>query len=94
MHRLRLGLATAVATWAFSVACLPSACNYIEGGYCPRGDANLKALAEQLSSSAKVYFPGSSGFKDATTRWSALEEPKVNVIVVPGTENDVAETVR
>jgi hypothetical protein len=28
-----------------------------------------------------------------TTRWSVLEEHKVNIVIVPGTEDDVAETV-
>jgi hypothetical protein len=46
----------------------------------------------KLSRSAMLYFPGSSGFMNATTRWSALAEPKVNVVVVPGTETDVVET--
>lgn len=92
MYRLKIELITAVAAWALSAASLtfPSG---IEGGLCPRGDADLEALGKKLSSSAKVYSPGSSGFKDVTTRWSALEEPKVNIVVVPGTENDVVETV-
>ena len=60
---------------------------------CPSSDIDLQNLGSSLSSSAKVYCPGSSGFKNVTTRWSVLEEPKVNVVVVPGTENDVAETV-
>ncbi|KAJ5163151.1 FAD-binding type 2 [Penicillium coprophilum] len=87
---------TAVAAWALSAASLSfySDCDYIEGGLCPRGDADLQALGKQLSSSAKLYFPGSSGFKDLTTRWSTLAEPKVNVVVVPGTENDVVQTVK
>ncbi|KAJ5385005.1 FAD-binding type 2 [Penicillium concentricum] len=87
---------TAVAAWALSAASLSfySDCDYIEGGLCPRGDADLQALGKQLSSTAKLYFPGSTGFKDLTTRWSVLEEPKVNVVVVPGNENDVVQTVK
>lgn len=94
MFRLKMEVLTAVAAWAFASAChsLPGACNYLDR-HCPRGDADLKALEDSLSSTAKVYFPGSSGFTNATTRWSVLEEPKVNVVVVPGTENDVVETV-
>lgn len=95
MFRLKMEVLTAVAAWAFASAChsLPGACNYLDR-HCPRGDADLKALEDSLSSTAKVYFPGSSGFTNATTRWSVLEEPKVNVVVVPGTENDVVETVK
>jgi hypothetical protein len=63
------------------------------GGNCPRGDADLQELGEKLSSTGKIYFPGSTGFEQATARWSVLDTPKVNVVVVPGTENDVVETV-
>ncbi|KAJ5959954.1 FAD-binding type 2 [Penicillium vulpinum] len=92
---LKTEVLTAVAAWAFSAASLslPVGCD-IEGGICPRGDADLEALGRKLSSSAKVYFPGSSEFQQLTTRWSVLEEPKVNVVVVPGTENDVVQTVK
>lgn len=79
--------ALALTAWA-AVA----AANTLQGN-CPIGDDDLKQFGNRLSSTAKIYFPGSSGFTNATTRWSALEEPKVNVVVVPGTENDVAETV-
>jgi hypothetical protein len=63
-------------------------------GKCPSSDVDVKAFAKSLSRTAEIYYPGSSGFENVTTRWSVLEEPKVNVVVVPGTENDVAETVR
>lgn len=92
MYRLKLEVLTAIATWAFAAVSSPSpGCNYLDG-LCPRDD-DLKALGAKLSHTAKVYYPGSSGFKNITTRWSVLEEPKVNIVVVPGTENDVAETV-
>ncbi|CAI7618286.1 unnamed protein product [Penicillium discolor] len=93
MYRFKLEVITAVAAWAFSAASLafPSG---IEGGLCPRGDADLEALGKKLSSTAKVYSPGSTGFITVTTRWSALAEPKVNIVVVPGNENDVVETVK
>ncbi|KAF4457026.1 FAD binding domain-containing protein [Fusarium austroafricanum] len=57
-------------------------------------DTDYKALSKELSSSAKVYFPGSDDFKNASTRWSNLDLPTVNIVVVPGTENDVVETVK
>lgn len=62
-------------------------------GKCPSSDVDIKAFAKSLSHTAEVYYPGSSGFENVTTRWSVLEEPQVNLVVVPGTENDVAETV-
>lgn len=92
MYRLKLEALTAIAAWAFAAASSPSpGRNYLDG-LCPRDD-DLRALGAKLSSTAKVYYPGSSGFKNVTTRWSVLEEPKVNIVVVPGTENDVAEIV-
>lgn len=62
-------------------------------GICPRGDDDLKELGAKLSRTGKIYFPGSTEFEQASTRWSVLETPTVNVVVVPGTENDVVETV-
>lgn len=63
---------------------------------CARGspDEKVKQLPDKLPPSAKVYFAGSDEFEQATTRWSVLEEPTVNAVVVPGTEADVAKTVR
>ncbi|CAG7982228.1 unnamed protein product [Penicillium salamii] len=61
---------------------------------CPSSDVDIKAFAKSLSHTAEVYYPGSSGFENVTARWSVLEEPQVNLVVVPGTENDVAETVK
>src|SRR5437588_9106306 len=94
MHRLKMEALTAVAAWAVASACLnvPVASNWL-GGICPSGDADLTQLGETLSSTAKIYFPGSAEFEAASARWSVLEAPKVNIVVVPGTENDVAETV-
>lgn len=80
-------LLTAIAAWASIVV------GSSLQGICPSSDVDLKDFEKSLSSTAKIYCPGSSGFKNVTTRWSVLEEPKVNVVVVPGTENDVAETV-
>ncbi|KAJ6187299.1 hypothetical protein N7519_002207 [Penicillium mononematosum] len=93
MYQLKIEAIIAVAAWALSAASL-SVPSGIEGGICPRGDAEFEEFGKKLSSSAKVYYPGSSGFEDATTRWSALEEPTVNLVVVPGNENDVVETVK
>ncbi|OOF93992.1 hypothetical protein ASPCADRAFT_209242 [Aspergillus carbonarius ITEM 5010] len=84
---------TAIAAWAFATASqlLPRSTD-VHDLCSQQGD--LKALGDRLSSTAKVYCPGSTGFTNATTRWSVLDEPEVNIVVVPGTENDVAEIVQ
>lgn len=76
----------AIAAWAFATASqqIPRSSSW---------ESDLKSLSGRLSNTSQVYFPGSSGFINATTRWSVLDEPEVNVVVVPGTENDVAEIV-
>ncbi|KAK7914201.1 hypothetical protein PG985_011904 [Apiospora marii] len=50
-------------------------------------------LATQLPSSASIYWPGSEDFNDITLRWSNLSVPVANIVVVPGTEEDVVKTV-
>lgn len=55
--------------------------------------ANLGQLTSKLSSTAEVHLRGSSQFNATSERWSALEAPRPNIAVVPGTERDVAETV-
>lgn len=100
MHRLTLGIISALAAWVTSSAAhvapqfvARSSVNSI----CPRGgkwvDDVEEELLENLSDAAKVYLPGSSEFEAASTRWSELETPNVNVVVVPGTADDVAQTV-
>jgi hypothetical protein len=86
---MRLQVITAVAAWAVTSACqsLPVTRNLWSR------DVDFKALSEKLSSSAKVYYPGSNEFEEASSRWSNLEIPTVNIVVVPSTENDVVETV-
>ncbi|KAK7398253.1 hypothetical protein QQX98_012366 [Neonectria punicea] len=81
---MRLHVVTAVATLAAT-----SACQTLWSR-----DADFKALSEKLSSSAKVYYPGLDDFAKASTRWSNLDIPTVNIVVVPNTENDVVEAVR
>jgi hypothetical protein len=86
---MRLQVITAVAAWAVTSACqsLPVTRNLWSR------DVDFKALSEKLSSTAKVYYPGSNEFEEASSRWSNLEIPTVNIVVVPSTENDVVETV-
>ena len=54
---------------------------------------DLDALVPKLSKTAKVYYPGNDDFNVGSARWSAASNPHVNAVVVPGTEEDVAETV-
>lgn len=87
---MRLQVVNVVAAWAVTSACqsLPVTPNLWSR------DVDYKALTKKLSASAKVYFPGSDEFDEASSRWSNLETPTVNIVVVPSTENDVVETVR
>jgi hypothetical protein len=91
MHRFKMQAAMAIAAWAFSSVGqnLPLARDRLHS----RGNYDMTELQNKLSSTAKIYYPNSTEFHAATARWSLLYEPKVNVVVVPGTENDVAETV-
>ena len=50
-------------------------------------------LACVLSPTAQIYLPGSDNFADAVARWSNASVPVSNVVVVPGTEQDVVKTV-
>lgn len=54
---------------------------------------NYTALASRLSSTSSIILPGSSDFNDTVARWSNLEPPTANLVVVPGTEDDVVQTV-
>jgi hypothetical protein len=90
MRQFRLEALTALAGWAMTVSAgVPHPLNSLRGS-CP---IDASGLGEQLSRAAKIYCPGSSEFETASTRWSALKAPKVNVVVVPNTEEDVAKTV-
>ncbi|KAI0857449.1 putative FAD-dependent oxygenase [Xylaria cubensis] len=84
MHRLGVVLLFA---WALCAAsCKSSPTN------CESSNELLQDLRTSLSSSAAVYLPGSGEFEVATTRWSELDAPTPNVVVVPATEDDVAHT--
>lgn len=63
------------------------------GGSQPPTQPDYSKLAEQLSSTASIYWPGSEQFNDITLRWSNLSVPIANIVVVPGTEDDVVKTV-
>jgi hypothetical protein len=84
----------AVSVWAWSAAALSiPAIRDVASQICPRSMEEMQQLQDKLSSTAKIYFPGSTEFVEASVRWSNLHAPTVNVVVVPGTEQDVSETV-
>ncbi|TDZ67831.1 FAD-linked oxidoreductase chyH [Colletotrichum trifolii] len=92
MYRFKVEVAAALTAWATISACMsiPVAPQMLSG-ICAR---DTSELGERLSSTAKIYSPGSAEFETASTRWSNLQAPTVKLVVVPGNENDVAETVR
>ncbi|APA15090.1 hypothetical protein sscle_14g098600 [Sclerotinia sclerotiorum 1980 UF-70] len=51
-------------------------------------------LQPLLSSSAEIYYPGSEGYINATTRWDAYTKPGLDVVVKVACEEDVQETIR
>ena len=59
----------------------------------PAAGIDLKTLAPELSRTTEIFLPGSNEFTTYTIRWSNLEPPTPNVVIVPGTENDVAKIV-
>ncbi|GAO13091.1 uncharacterized protein UV8b_03469 [Ustilaginoidea virens] len=93
--KFKMDAIVAVAAWAVTSACysLPLARGLLHG-LCPRDVGEARELQARLSPGAKVYFPGSQGFNDSSRRWSSLDPPTVNVVVVPATEQDVAATVK
>jgi hypothetical protein len=85
-------LAAAATVWATTATC--AATPFIRSDTTGTCSEDLGKLGKKLSNSSKIYCPGSPEFEKATTRWSVLDAPKVNIVVVPGTEQDVATTVR
>lgn len=59
----------------------------------PNSSRIQKDLGPLLSKGASLYFPGTSQFDNATSRWSAYAEPQIAVVVEPANANDVATTV-
>lgn len=62
-------------------------------GACSRRSLDLTALKAKLSSGAEIISPGDSSFNETALRWSSLDAPTPNVIVIPATEKDVVQTV-
>ncbi|KAH7139584.1 hypothetical protein B0J13DRAFT_586213 [Dactylonectria estremocensis] len=93
MHRFKIEAIMAVAGWAIVPvwAYAPVPRNLLRG---ETPITDLGNLGKKLSKAAMVYYPGSDEFELASKRWSVLDAPKVNIVVVPATENDVVETVK
>ncbi|KAM3508573.1 hypothetical protein MY11210_006681 [Beauveria gryllotalpidicola] len=63
--------------------------------FCPRAVIDeVQDLARRLSPTAQVLLPGDEGFFEASRRWSAFDEPRPGIVVIPGVTSDVATTVR
>ncbi|KAG8164977.1 hypothetical protein KVR01_005252 [Diaporthe batatas] len=98
LRRLQMEALVAVGAWALSSICqsLPQGSS-IRGMLYNRGlpDFDLSPLVPKLSPTARVIYPNeTTAFDLATSRWSSYETPTISVVVVPSTENDVAETVK
>lgn len=50
-------------------------------------------LSPKLSEGAEIYYPGSTAYKTATTRWSASIKPGLDAIVKVASEEDIQATV-
>ncbi|KAI1155314.1 FAD binding domain protein [Nemania diffusa] len=86
-------VAAAALAWALSSTCRNLSAHNNFWCLCPRQDVTT-ALQERLSAGAQIFSPGSTGYAQATTRWSVLDTPNINIVVVPSVENDVVETVK
>lgn len=94
MRHFKMEVLAAVAAWTLGSTCLHVPVPRGLLGNCPRSNETWSELASVLSANASIYFSGSEEFTNATARWSVLDAPTVNVVVVPATEDDVAQTVK
>ncbi|KAM3453177.1 hypothetical protein MY3296_003940 [Beauveria thailandica] len=63
--------------------------------FCPRAVVDeVQDLARRLSPTSQVLLPGDEGFFEASRRWSAFDEPRPGIVVIPGETSDVAKTVQ
>jgi len=59
------------------------------------GSPNITAgLGPLLSPHAAIYLPGSEGYINGSTRWSALDTTTVLAVVKVATEGDVQQTIK
>ncbi|KAI1733493.1 FAD binding domain protein [Xylaria scruposa] len=89
----KMEVAGALLAWAFSYTCRSLPASNSLWGLCPGQDI-ATALHDRLSAGAQIFLQGSREYDQATTRWSTLDTPHVNIVVVPSVENDVVETVK
>ncbi|KAI0521823.1 FAD binding domain protein [Xylaria bambusicola] len=82
----------AAVAWALSAVC---------GSFPPSNTLGLcggkpieSLLRGKLSAGAQIYLSGSDGYAKATNRWSVLDAPTTNIVVVPSVANDVSEIVK
>ncbi|KAI1188078.1 FAD-binding domain-containing protein [Nemania serpens] len=88
-------VATAILAWTVSSVCRDFFPAGDRWGICPRNRPDISTeLQAILSADAQIFLPGSSGFSQATERWSAFSAPTANIVVVPSVEHDVVETVK
>ena len=77
----------------FSLTGLISSSAASSAGSSPRVGNSFNDLQPLLSSAAEIYRPGSEGYINVTTRWSADTKPGLDVIVKVASEEDVQATV-
>ena len=52
-----------------------------------------RELGRQVSNTTAIYGPEDSRFENATERWNIAAVPKIQVVIEPGQESDVATIV-
>ncbi|GAW22033.1 hypothetical protein ANO14919_115680 [Xylariales sp. No.14919] len=78
-----------LSAWALRAA----SCNSCPAD-CDSPDGLFQELKNSLSPAAAIYLRGSKEFEAKTARWSELDTPTANIVVIPATEDDVVDTVR
>ncbi|KAG8163960.1 hypothetical protein KVR01_005878 [Diaporthe batatas] len=73
------------------VSCGPVSIDLVPRTYADSID--IEALEKCLSDGAEVYVPSDEPFAALTVRWSNLEPPSPNVVVVAAIEEDVSQAV-
>ncbi|CAK7212664.1 hypothetical protein SCUCBS95973_001540 [Sporothrix curviconia] len=65
----------------------------VAAAVCKTSPLDTSSLVKKLSAGAYILNSTSAAFADAAARWSSLDAPVPNLIVVPATEQDVVQTV-
>lgn len=90
MRRFLLQALAVAAAWASSPSPSPPQHSNVAR---PDMVHDVQKLGQRLSPEAMVIPPWSQHFDEATARWSTLAEPQPNIVVLPATAHDAAETV-